>query len=34
MRRNLLVGSTLLATLVVLGVGQHLLEKKAQAQES
>src|SRR5258705_479139 len=32
MKRNLFIGSALLAVLVVLGVGQGLLEKKAEAQ--
>ena len=32
MKRNLFIGSTLFALLVALGIGQGLLEKKADAQ--
>ena len=32
MKRNLYIGSTLLALMVALGIGQGLLEKKTEAQ--
>jgi hypothetical protein len=32
MKRNLFIGSTLVALLVSLGIGQSLLERRAEAQ--